>query len=503
MNERIVDYINYHPIRTQRGLEILTGLVPWIIILFIIIGSFVFPDIVAYLIIAFNVYWLYRSITMAAYALSGYFNIRVTEKINWLEKLQHDSKTKNHWKKVFHAIILTNSGEGLETLRRTLDALVNQNFLSKNLIAVLAMEDRAPEAKEKADKLFLEYKGKFGLLVKTFHKLLPDETIGKHSNEAFAAREIKKILVDEKKMDIKNITITSSDADSVLPEQYFSLLTYKFLTKENALFKFYQAPQFPFNNLDKVPTPVRIMEIISGISQIAGLRKYSRRYFVVSTYTTSLFLLDKIGYWDIDAIPEDWHINLKAYFETSGKVEVEPLFLPISIDAPESITIWKTYVNKYQQAKRQAWGVTDVPYVIKQFFLHPEIPLWQKLTKISFVLESHFVWSVNWFLITLGANIPTFFNPAFARTTLGFNLSRTSGLILTICLIGLVTIIFINIMLNPKSQRKITQFLHPMTYLQWLLLPVAGFFLSALPGLESQTRLMLGKRLEYRVTEKV
>ena len=30
-----------------------------------------------------------------------------------------------------------------------------------------------------------------------------------------------------------------------------------------------------------------------------------------------------------------------------------------------------------------------------------------------------------------------------------------------------------------------------------------SFFLSALPGLDAHTRLMLGKRLEYRVTEKV
>jgi hypothetical protein len=29
-----------------------------------------------------------------------------------------------------------------------------------------------------------------------------------------------------------------------------------------------------------------------------------------------------------------------------------------------------------------------------------------------------------------------------------------------------------------------------------------GFFLTALPGLDSHTRLLLGKKLEYRLTEK-
>ena len=41
-----------------------------------------------------------------------------------------------------------------------------------------------------------------------------------------------------------------------------------------------------------------------------------------------------------------------------------------------------------------------------------------------------------------------------------------------------------------------------MTYLQWLALPVVGLVFSNLPALDAQTRLMVGKYLEYRVTEK-
>ena len=37
---------------------------------------------------------------------------------------------------------------------------------------------------------------------------------------------------------------------------------------------------------------------------------------------------------------------------------------------------------------------------------------------------------------------------------------------------------------------------------QWLLLPVVGLLFSNLPALDAQTRLMAGKYLEYRVTEK-
>jgi hypothetical protein len=37
----------------------------------------------------------------------------------------------------------------------------------------------------------------------------------------------------------------------------------------------------------------------------------------------------------------------------------------------------------------------------------------------------------------------------------------------------------------------------------WLLIPPITFVCSALPALDSQLRLMLNRRMEYRVTEKI
>jgi hypothetical protein len=36
-----------------------------------------------------------------------------------------------------------------------------------------------------------------------------------------------------------------------------------------------------------------------------------------------------------------------------------------------------------------------------------------------------------------------------------------------------------------------------------MTLPIVGFFFTALPGIDAHTRLMLGKYIEYKVTEKV
>ncbi len=39
-------------------------------------------------------------------------------------------------------------------------------------------------------------------------------------------------------------------------------------------------------------------------------------------------------------------------------------------------------------------------------------------------------------------------------------------------------------------------------FFQWLLVPLSSIFLSAIPAIEAQTRLMFNKRLEYQVTPK-
>jgi hypothetical protein len=40
------------------------------------------------------------------------------------------------------------------------------------------------------------------------------------------------------------------------------------------------------------------------------------------------------------------------------------------------------------------------------------------------------------------------------------------------------------------------------SYLQWVGLPLIGILFSNLPALDAQTRLLTGRYLEYRVTEK-
>jgi len=148
--------------------------------------------------------------------------------------------------------------------------------------------------------------------------------------------------------------------------------------------------------------------------------------------------LDRAGYWDADKIPEDWGIFFKALFKTKDKVEVEPLYLPIYVDAALAKGFWATFKNQYEQYKRWAWGVSDIPWIIENYFKNPKVRFWDKTTRLIYALWVHLLWPVNWFIITIGITLPTLINPAFSRTTLGYMVPKISSLILTCALVFLV-----------------------------------------------------------------
>jgi len=491
--------------KLYRALEMLPGFCAWSLIIFPVWGSFVFPNAVAYFIIAFLVYWFYQSFKTALLGIRGYYLIKKAIKINWKKKYSQEKKpTWLAWEKVKHIIIIPNYNESVETLSSSLNSLASQKQIDKKqLIVVLAMEERAKGAHQKAAILLKKFKGKFGHLTAIFH---PDdiegEIKGKASNEAWAAKQIKKELINEKGGNIDHFTVTSCDADTHFHPHYFSALTYKFAKNPHRYLRFWQAPIFWHNNLNRVPSPIKIVGVIGNVNHIADVQEPDGIFFNYSSYSLSLKLLDKTGYWDTDIIPEDWHLFLQAFFASEGKTTVKPIFLPTSIDAPEGKTFQEALKNRYAQCQRHAWGATDIPYAIIQSFNHREIPFWTKAFRLYKIIKTHLIWSTNWFLLTLGASLPAILNPKFFQTSMGYNLPRFSRLILTTCLIALFIIITLDMRLRPEEMKARGPKAIFFELIQWFLMPIATLFMAVLPGLDAHTRLMLGKRLEYKVTKK-
>ena len=204
----------------------------------------------------------------------------------------------------------------------------------------------------------------------------------------------------------------------------------------------------------------------------------------------------------MDVIPEDYRIFFKAYFIKKGQIWVEPIYLKTSMDAAQSIGYINSLKNKYQQERRWSWGVSDNPLFIKWWFTVPGVPFVRKTVMIYNVLLDHILWPTNWFTVTIAANVMAILNPVYSRTTLGHSVPQLAGFILNFSLIALLAMFYLDYKNRPENQ-KLPWYRRALFPFEFLLMPIVGFFLSSLPALISHTQLMLGKRMEYKVTEKV
>jgi hypothetical protein len=497
MSEFFNKLFTRYPIKTRRFFEILPGFIAWTLILFPIWGGLFFPTLLAYFILFFDVYWLYKSFFLVVTAHLASVKIRKAEKDHWYEK----AKKLEHVEKIHHILIIPNYTETADKLRVTLQAIAASDMPLKKLHVFLAMEEREKNGKEKAEILIREFKKTFGTITATFHPDVIGEVKGKSSNEAYGGREAYRQLIQNGPLDINYTTVTAIDADSILDKEYFPYLTYAFLTDTNRYHKFWQSAIVHYTNIWQVPAPNRIISFFGGLWR-TSLLVQGDKMLTHATYSLSFKLLHEVDFWDVDVIPEDYRIFFKAFYRCAGEVWVEPIFLKTSVDVAQSPTYLGSLRNKYDQERRWSWGVSDQPLFIKWWFTVPGVPFVRKTTLLLQVLKDHVLWPVNWFIITVAANVIPFVNPVYSRTALGYSLPRFSGFILTLGLISIVALIFIDYKNKPEHihlpwYRKI---FFPF---EFILMPIIGFFLSALPALISHTQLMLGKRMEYKVTEKV
>jgi hypothetical protein len=101
-----------------------------------------------------------------------------------------------------------------------------------------------------------------------------------------------------------------------------------------------------------------------------------------------------------------------------------------------------------------------------------------------------------------GAAVPLLINPAFGQTTLGQNLPVYASTMLTAGLVVLFVLVIVEHRIVPPRPAEWTGFQRFLSYAQWIALPLVGVVFSNLPALDAQTRLLTGRYLEYRVTEK-
>jgi len=73
---------------------------------------------------------------------------------------------------------------------------------------------------------------------------------------------------------------------------------------------------------------------------------------------------------------------------------------------------------------------------------------------------------------------------------------------MTLAMFGMIVSGILSFLMLPPKPKNSNSFKSLSIVLQWLLLPITLIFFGAFPALDAQTRLILGKHLEFWPTEK-
>lgn len=495
------DFVQKHDTLVERFLEILPGALIWTALTSPIWLSLTLPFAVAYLIILADIYWLFSSLKYAVTIFIGYHKMEQAKKIDWFLKLKSDFP--DEWGKYYHLIVLPTYKEPIEVLSPAFDAIVHSGYPKDKLFLAVGFEAWADQTQVGVIKKTLEkYKDKIGGIFTTIHPLQPGEIKGPGTNRNWIIKNSQK---EFKKRDIspEDVFVTTLDADFVIHHQFLAGALHKYLSlPKNIRPKRSFTGVFLFNNnYWQSPTPMRVIASGTSFWQLSEM-VISDKYINYSSLSMNMQSLLDVGLWIPDKVNDDSGFYWKAYYHYNGDYKVIPHFLPISADAVLDVTLFKTFQNQYLQLKRWAYGVEHIPYIFRQYFKNKDMNFWDKTDKLTFALWSYFRWGTLALFITLAGFFIPLFNPTYASSVVAKNLSVISSWILTLAFIGLFTTIYINEKVAPPRPRNWGILQKAWSYIQWALVPIVLVTISTIPAIDAQTSLMLGRYLEFRVTNK-
>ncbi len=479
-------------------LEILPTAAVWLIITAPVWAAIVAPEALGFGLILFSIYWLWKSLGFASGVIIGFWRLRHAQKHDWLA----DGATLPDYDTLQHLVILPTYGESEDIVADALHYLTLQDVPLERVSVVLAFEERDPMAPERSQRLSERFAPLFANLLITFHPDQDGEVRGKSANLTWAARRVQAQLIDTGMLDPEHLIVTVCDADSRLHHRYLGALGVEVLKEPDGFLHIFQPAILFYANHWRLVAPLRALNSIYSLWELARMVP-THRLVTQSTYSLSWKSVSEVGYWDVDVIPEDSHMCFKVLFHFGQRVKVRPIFLPVYADAAEGATFRRTLENQYQQIQRWAWGVSDIPYVVFGALGARDMALRTRIMRVVWYVEEHLMWPSHWFLLTLGGLVPRLINPTYAQSQLGQWQSSLVSLILGLCMPCLILVIFVDWRLRPQHPDGEDVIDVLIGWASFALLPVVGLVLCALPALDAHTRLLFGRRLEYRVTEKV
>lgn len=527
--------------KLQRIFEIFPGFISWAIIIGICVFSIAKPLLAAVLMIAFLLYWLIRLLYMNIFLIFSYARLEIEKETDWIKRISAIDKLKSQEpsfcdlskiksikgklsarmhcrqllfikkadklpplsKDVYHLVIFPVIRETFEVVEPGIKTIKNGTYPSNRFLVIIALEETATdEVKKDMNKIKEKYKRDFLDLFVVVHPAdQPGEARVKGANTTFAAKYAQEYF-NKKNISAENTLVSCFDADTVANQNYFSCLTYYYMINPNRLHSSYQPIPVYHNNIWDAPGFARIIDIGTSFFQLIEATN-SSKLVTFSSHSMSFKALLDVGYWPPDMISDDSAIFWKAFIHYEGDYHVMPIYTTVSMDIATGPTFKKTLAAIYKQKRRWAWGVENFPIVIRAFLRPSDIRLCQKLSYGYKLLDSFISWSTWSFLLLFGSWLPAFFTSReFASTTVYYTAPNIRNVIFTLASSGIIICMIISLLLLPKKKIKYGLLIKAKHLFEWLLIPIVILFLSALPALDAQSRLMVGRYMEFWVTEK-
>lgn len=523
----------------RRLVEIIPGFLSWSALIALTASVFVVPFWVAIFIIIYDVYVLIRAVYMSVHLVHAYKRLRKMEDIDWLTRCKKinagvdayladakelyrkkkDWKNKQllrsleevkqsgveifPWNRVHHVVVLPTYDESLTVLRYSLNSLIRSNFPKKQLHVVVGFEERAGEpAKERAQALMQEFGDGFATFITTMHPAdIPGEKKVKSANATWAIQQMEKKLA-EKGIEKEQVLVSNFDSDTVVDDSYFGHLTFNFIVNPKRYRVSYQPLPMYHNNVWDAPSFSRVIATGSTFWQMIESTR-PERLVTFSSHSMTLKALVDVGYWQTDIVSEDSRIFWQCLIHYNGDYKTEPLYTSVSMDAALADNWWHTLVNQYKQKRRWAWGIENWPYLFFGFVGNKAMPFKTKFVYMVRTLEGHFSWATTPIIVAGLGWLPVIFgSPDFQTTTLSYNLPYVARGIMTVAMFGLLISTALSLLLLPTRPMSVKWWKYIPMSLQWALFPIIATVLSAFPALDAETRLMLGRDLNFNVMKK-
>lgn len=487
--------------RAWRLLEFVPAALVWLTLLGAIALAIFAPIWAVYFIIAFDLYWFLRVAYFVIFLSISWRKHRAALERDWEQELKRTPGAD----KLVHLVFLPTYKEELETLRATFRGLSEAKTDLKRMIVVLAGEERAGREAflERAEAVRAEFGARFLRFIVTVH---PSDTVGeiagKGSNLHYAG-PIARQAIDELGIAYEDVIVSTFDVDTVAHPQYFAHLAKTYLDTPDRTRASYQPVVLYSNNIWDASPAVRIAAFGTTFWLMSELVRPDR-LFTFSSHSMPFKALVDVDYWQNDIVSEDSRIFLQCAIRYDGGYRVVPLYVPVSMDAVMAAD-WKgSLVNLYKQQRRWAWGVEHFPYLCLNFWKKPSIPLRKRLSMLWLLTEGMYTWATAPLLIFLLGWMPLLVAKLTGRSEAVFqNAPHTLQLIMTMAMLGVFASAVLSLPLLPTRPAHKSRWASAVMVLQWMLLPFTFVLFGAIPAVESQTRLALGRRLGFWVTPKM